>query len=80
MAYITTNPYTNEVVARFADLEDAQLEALVTQAADTFEKWSRTSFAERRAIMKKAASLLRAQADDYAALLTLEMGKLAREA
>lgn len=80
MAYITTNPYTNEVVARFADLDDAQLEALVTQAADTFETWSRTSFAERRAIMKKAASLLREQADQYAALLTLEMGKLAREA
>lgn len=80
MAYITTNPYTNEVVARFPDLEDAQVEVLLAQAVDTFEKWSRTSFAERRAIMKKAASLLREQADHYASLLTLEMGKLAREA
>jgi succinate-semialdehyde dehydrogenase/glutarate-semialdehyde dehydrogenase len=79
VAYVTTNPYTNEVIKRFSDLEDVELERLVGQAVATFETWSTTSFANRAKILKKAASLLREQADDYAKLLTLEMGKLYRE-
>ncbi len=37
--------------------------------------WRRTSFADRAAVIGKAAELLRARADDYAALMTEEMGK-----
>ena len=37
--------------------------------------WRRTSFADRAAVIGKAAELLRARAEDYAALMTEEMGK-----
>ncbi|WP_426267098.1 NAD-dependent succinate-semialdehyde dehydrogenase [Sphingomonas sp. LHG3443-2] len=37
--------------------------------------WRRTSFADRAAVIGKAAELLRARADDYAGLMTEEMGK-----
>mgnify|MGYP003362984282 CR=1 FL=1 len=79
MAYRTVNPYTNELVATFPDLRADELEHAVTQAQDTYATWSRTDFAERRTILKKAARQLRERADHYAGLLTLEMGKLFRE-
>ncbi|ACB94425.1 NAD-dependent succinate-semialdehyde dehydrogenase [Beijerinckia indica] len=79
MAYQTVNPYTNEVVATFPDLTDAELTRLTDQAEKTYETWSVASYADRAKIVGKAAEILRAQAQDYARLLTLEMGKLYRE-
>ena len=42
--------------------------------------WRETGFAERAKILQKAADLLRADADEHAKLLTLEMGKITAEA
>ncbi|MHB8703603.1 MAG: NAD-dependent succinate-semialdehyde dehydrogenase [Candidatus Tyrphobacter sp.] len=63
------NPLTNE-----------QLENAVETAAACFEVWRRTSFAERSAIVAKAADLMRAHVDEFAHPVTLEMGKLIAEA
>lgn len=79
MPYATTNPYTNEVVATFPDLDDAELEHLVKQAKSAFELWSALPFSKRKNVMSGAAALLRKQASDFARLLTLEMGKLFNE-
>ncbi len=38
-------------------------------------EWRQTSFAERAAIVRKAGAILRARADEFAALMTAEMGK-----
>jgi acyl-CoA reductase-like NAD-dependent aldehyde dehydrogenase len=59
MAYATTNPYTNAVIAEFPDLDDSELERLVKQAQATFCSWSATPFAERAKIMRRAAAILR---------------------
>lgn len=42
--------------------------------------WRETTFAHRAAIVAKAASLLRSQSDEFARLVTLEMGKLIEQA
>ncbi len=80
MAYQTVNPYDNQIVATFADLTDEQAMDLLAQAQKTFESWSQTSFAERTAVISRAAEILRERADEFARLLTLEMGKLYSEA
>lgn len=81
MAYQTINPYTEELINEFPDHTDEQLEAIMAQAQRTFQNdWSLRSLAERKAIVKKAASLLREKRDEFAAPITLEMGKLFREA
>src|SRR5690606_36348076 len=46
----------------------------------TAPAWQATSFAARAKILRAAAAELRANRDRYAGLITLEMGKLAREA
>ena len=80
MAYQTVNPYDNQVVATFDDLTDEQAMDLLAQAQKTFESWSQTSFAERTAVIKRAAAIFRERSDEFARLLTLEMGKLYAEA
>ncbi|MCE2563514.1 NAD-dependent succinate-semialdehyde dehydrogenase [Komagataeibacter sp. FNDCF1] len=79
MAYKTVNPFTNETVATFPDLTDAELAYKLDRAQETYREWSRLSFARRAAVVGRAAELLRAHKDEYARYLTLEMGKLYRE-
>ena len=76
MGYQTVNPFNNEVVASFEDLTDEQAMELLAQAQTTFESWSQTSYAERAAVCRHAAAILRDRSDEFARLLTLEMGKL----
>ena len=79
MAYRTVNPYNNEVVATFDDLTDAEAMNLLAQAQKTFESWSQMSYAERAAVCRRAAAILTERPDEFARLLTLEMGKLYTE-
>jgi len=58
----------------------AQLEKAIKTAAACFESWRHTTFAERAAIVTKAATLMRERTDEFAKLVTLEMGKLIAEA
>lgn len=80
MAYATTNPYTGETLASFPDATDAAVKAALAGAHDAFLRWRETPFAERGKILQNAADILRRDADSYARLLTLEMGKLVGEA
>jgi len=79
MGYQTVNPFDNKVVATFDDLTDEQAMQLLAQAQKTFESWSQKSFGERAAVCRRAAAILRERLDEFARLLTLEMGKLYAE-
>src|SRR5208337_5315448 len=75
------NPYTEELVKSFNEHTDEQLNAIIAKAEQTYENdWSLRPLAERKRIVKKAAAILREKRDEFANLVTLEMGKLFREA
>ena len=77
MAYQSTNPYTGKVLQTFEQITDAQLEDHLKQASSCFENvWRHTSFAERAAVLRRAAAILRERPQEFAKLITLEMGKL----
>jgi succinate-semialdehyde dehydrogenase/glutarate-semialdehyde dehydrogenase len=76
----TVNPATGERVKTFDLWDEAQIEATLTEAAAAVPAWQATTFAERAALLRRAAAELRTNIDTYAHLITLEMGKLAREA
>ena len=80
MAYATTNPYTGETLKTFPDATDAEVTAAIEKAHKAFLSWKDAPFTERGRILQKAADILRRDSDDYAKLLTLEMGKLFAEA
>jgi succinate-semialdehyde dehydrogenase/glutarate-semialdehyde dehydrogenase len=80
MAYQTINPYTNEVVATFADATQQEVDLAIDQAYGAFLTWRHSSFSARTAVLARAAKLLRTDRRRYAELLTLEMGKVIAEA
>ena len=60
MTYQTINPYTEERVKSFSEHTDAQLEAIIAQSETTYANdWSLRSLAERKRVVKKAATILR---------------------
>jgi len=80
MKYSTTNPYTGKTLKAFPDATDAEVKQAIEKAHRAFLTWKETSFAQRGRILQRAADILRRDADAYAKLLTLEMGKVFSEA
>jgi len=80
MAIQTVNPATGEVVKTFESLSDAQLEVKLQRAADTFLSYRKTPFAERARLMLDAARILEEEKENYARVMTTEMGKTFRSA
>jgi succinate-semialdehyde dehydrogenase/glutarate-semialdehyde dehydrogenase len=80
MPIATVNPSTGELVKSFEALTDAQLEAKIQKAADTFLTYRNVSFAERARMMMKAADIIDHEKEDYATVMTTEMGKTYRSA
>ena len=77
MAYQSTNPYNGKVVKTFTEITDAQLEAKLHAAHDCYENvWRGKTFAERKAVLARAAAIMRERPQEFAELITIEMGKL----
>lgn len=74
MGYASTNPFTGEVVARFATATDADVDAALERAHEAFTRWSQTPLADRAAALGRAAALMRERHAELARLATLEMG------
>ena len=80
MTYQSVNPYNGAILKTFDSLTDSELEASLVKAADCFDMWRQTTFAQRGAVAAKAASIMRGRVDEFAKLITLEMGKRIDEA
>jgi succinate-semialdehyde dehydrogenase/glutarate-semialdehyde dehydrogenase len=80
MAIASVNPATGEVLKTFEALTSAQIETKLQLAADTFETFRKTTFAERARMMNKAADILESEKQELGKLMTLEMGKTLRSA
>jgi len=80
MPYSSFNPATNQAIQTYAGWDDHQLEQALANTHRAQQHWSQTSFAHRAKVLRDTATMLLAQRDRYAALITLEMGKLLREA
>ena len=75
----THNPATGELITRCANASPADVDRAVKAAESAFERWSRTSAAERAALLLKAADLIDQNAETLAAYETMDNGKPIRE-
>ncbi len=75
MVIRSINPATEEVFAEFEEFSPEQVDTVLKEAHQAFEQWRRTSFEERAALMRSAASYLREHKERLAGLTTAEMGK-----
>ena len=75
MAIATINPATGETLREFAALTEDEVGARLQRAAEAFSAYRRTSFAERAGMMSRAAEILEREKEQFARLMTTEMGK-----
>ena len=71
----TVNSATGEAGKSYQETSLGDALAAAAAAREAFLGWRRTSFADRAAIVRKAAEILRARKDEFARLMTEEMGK-----
>ena len=71
----TVNPATGAPGKSYEETSLAEAKDAAAAARKSFLDWRRTSFAERSAIIHAAAGILRARKDEFARLMTDEMGK-----
>jgi succinate-semialdehyde dehydrogenase/glutarate-semialdehyde dehydrogenase len=80
MAYQSVNPADGKTLKKFDELSDKQLEAKLAAAQSCFETWRNKTYAERAVIVAKASALMHSKVDEFAHIMTLEMGKRISEA
>ncbi len=70
-----TDPATGKVLKTIADASYEDGQAAVAAAHDAQESWSRTAPRVRAEILRAAFEKVTAMADDFATLMSMEMGK-----
>jgi len=74
------DPATGQQLTTVADASPADAMAALDAAAAAQEEWAATAPRVRGEILRKAFELITARADDFALLMTMEMGKALPEA
>ena len=75
MPIATINPTTGETVKTFTPATTDEIEAALDRAYRRFTEYRKTSYPQRAEWTRATADLLDAEADEVAAMMTLEMGK-----
>lgn len=77
--FATTNPATGEKLAECAEASPADVDRAVKAARAAFPAWSKTSPAQRAALLNKIADLIDENAEWLATVETMDNGKPIRE-
>jgi acyl-CoA reductase-like NAD-dependent aldehyde dehydrogenase len=80
MSFESINPTTGERLGVYPEHTAHETDHRLQSAWDGWKTWSRTPLATRTAFLLRLAELLEARAEQYARLITLEMGKPLSEA
>ena len=75
MTMESINPTTGETIKTYAETTPQQVHGILEQASAAFHSWRRSSFSERAALIRRAARILLDDKEEYATLMTREMGK-----
>jgi succinate-semialdehyde dehydrogenase/glutarate-semialdehyde dehydrogenase len=75
MPIASINPADGTTIKTFETLSEAQIDEKLQRAAETFRVYRRTTFEARESMMMRAAEILETEKNDFARLMTMEMGK-----
>lgn len=73
------NPFDQSLLAEYPLMNARDIEAKLAKSHLAFKSWKTTSFTQRTQILKRAAALLKSNKEQYAKIITLEMGKSIHE-
>lgn len=77
---ISINPATGETLNSYPLHDAAQVQSMIAKGHAAFLGWRKTPLSERTKLLQAASDLLLRKKEEYAKLITLEMGKPLKEA
>jgi succinate-semialdehyde dehydrogenase/glutarate-semialdehyde dehydrogenase len=75
MEFKSINPYNGKEVGKYTSLTQKELKDRLAKSKIAFESWRQVPLSERCSLLKKAGQVLRDNVEEYAKMITLEMGK-----
>jgi succinate-semialdehyde dehydrogenase/glutarate-semialdehyde dehydrogenase len=69
------DPATGQVIRQYEEADAGKIASALELAGRAWTAWRERSFADRAAVLRRAAGLLRERAAEYADLMAAEMGK-----
>ena len=79
MEFKSINPFNGQVVGQYTSLTQKELEERLIKSQKAFASWRMVPLAERCSLLKKAGQVLRDNVEEYARMISLEMGKPIKE-
>ena len=80
MKFTSINPANGEKLHEYPIWDDARLDQALALSAAVTAEWNTRPLAKRLALLRRAGEVLLQRRDEYAALMSREMGKLLGEA
>lgn len=80
MEFKSINPYNQEEVGSYTEQSPAEIKQVLEKAGQAYGQWRTVPLEDRATLMIKAGQVLRDHAEEYARMITLEMGKPITEA
>ncbi|MAG91065.1 succinate-semialdehyde dehydrogenase [Candidatus Woesearchaeota archaeon] len=75
MKFKTINPTTEEIISEYETISKEGALSIAKSCHDSYKKWKNVDISERSKLFRKLAEVLRKNKDEYAKLMTTEMGK-----
>lgn len=75
----SVNPWSGEILKEYLPTGPKEIEEKLTLGQTTFESWRNLPVAQKSSLMKSASQVLRARKEEFARIISLEMGKVIRE-
>lgn len=75
MKFQSKNPYDGIHIAEYTSLTSEELNQKLKDSSQAFKHWRKTPLSERTRLLKKVGQILKGNVDEYAKVITSEMGK-----
>ncbi len=75
MEFHSINPYNGDQVGHYTAHTSDETDKILENSAEAFKTWSGEPLSYRTGLIKKAGEILRKNVEDYAQMITSEMGK-----
>ena len=80
MSMLSINPASEQIIQSFPTWQADTIDTVLNQVEAAQVGWAQLNFEQRAGYMRNLAQVFRQRRDDYAGLITEEMGKLLKEA
>lgn len=69
------NPVSGQTIRHYEEHTAEELSVIIKKCAEAHLLWARESFERRSVLMKRSSEILKTKTEDYARMITIEMGK-----